>query len=124
MRAPSRAREVAVAVAVAVRGRPQVPPGRWYSCRPRAAQAARAPAIYWDPIPAPRKISLSPALVGAAGRSAGAAWRCLRHRFRRPPRPASAFMAAPPEAPTRPHAAHTCARRRPRGSATLVSAHA
>jgi hypothetical protein len=60
----------------------------------------------------------------SCSRSAGAAWPCLRHRFRRPPRRASAFMAAPPEAPTRPHAAHTCARRRPQGSASLVSAHA
>lgn len=82
------------------------------------------PATYWDPIPAPRKISFSLAVLAAASRLASAAWRSLRHRFRRPPRPASAFMAAPPEAPTRPHAAHTCARRRPRGSVPLVSAHA
>lgn len=82
------------------------------------------PAAYWAPIPAPREISLNPAGPGAALRLANAARRCLRHRFRRPPRPASAFMAAPPEAPTRPHAAHTCARRPPRGSTTLVSAHA
>lgn len=91
MRAPSRAR----AVAVAARGRPRVPPGRWYSCRPRAAQAARAPATYWDPIPAPRKISLSPAvpallvLPGLASATASGARRAgpvhlWRPRRRRP----------------------------------------
>lgn len=95
MRAPRRAR----AVAVATRGRPQVPPGRWYSCRPRAAQAARAPLPTGIPSLRPEKsasaqlfLALRPAwlvLPGVASATASGARRARpvhlwRPRRRRP----------------------------------------